>query len=208
MSLFEEIKTGLEQAIAGEGRILPTPEQQRNKELVERYPFLLPRNVFTDELPEDYNYSYINGIGEIPPGWNKLFLQMCEDIRQPLIDANYLEKFRFTQIKEKYNRMECYNNGAPEKVHEIIDKYSMMAGYICTNCGKPATFETYGYVASYCDDCFKDFVRHERGEWIKPSTKYKVHGFKDGKRYTKTISFKREWNKYIKSLTEDLDARF
>ena len=173
---------------------------EQNKKLVECYPFLLPRNVWTDEISEDYDYSYVRGIGELPKGWEKLFLQMCEAIRQPLIDAGFLDKFRFTQIKEKYNYMECYNNGAPEKVHKIIDKYSVMASYICTICGKPATFETEGYIASYCDECFKDKVRHYPGEWIKPSTKYKVCGFKDGKSYRKTISFKREWNRYIKSL--------
>ena len=203
MSVFEDIKTGLEQAIAGEGTVLLTPEQQRNKELVERYPYLLPRNVWTDKLPDDYNYDYINGIGEIPPGWERLFLQLCEDIRQPLIDAGQLETFRFTQIKEKYNRLECYNNGAPEEVHRIIGKYSVMAGYICTNCGKPATFETDSYIASYCDDCWKDFVRHERGEWIKFKPYYKVSGWtKTDGRYEKTISFEDEWNRYIKSLEE------
>jgi hypothetical protein len=176
---------------------------EQNKQLVERYPFLLPRNVFTDELPEDYDYSYINGIGEIPCGWEKLFLQMCEDIRQPLIDAGQLETFRFVQIKEKYNRLECYNNGATEKVHEIIDKYTMMAGYICTNCGKPATFETNGYIASYCDECLKKYVRHDAGEWIKFKPEYTVHGFKDGKKYTKTVSFKKEWDRYIKSLESE-----
>ena len=95
MSVFHEIKVGLEQAISGKGKELLTPEQQRNKELVKRYPFLLPRNVFDDSIPEDYDYSYIWGIGDIPVGWEKLFLQMCEDIRQPLIDANFIEKFRF-----------------------------------------------------------------------------------------------------------------
>jgi hypothetical protein len=61
--------------------------KEQNKKLVERYPFLLPRNVFTDELEEDYDYSYIFPL-EISPGWFELFLQLCEDIRQPLIDAN------------------------------------------------------------------------------------------------------------------------
>jgi len=180
-----------------------TEEQKRNKQLVERYPFLLPRNVWTDKIPENYDYHYIRGIGELPEGWEKLFLQMCEDIRQPLIDADYLDKFRFTQIKEKYNRMECYNNGAPEKVHKILDKYSMMAGYICTVCGKPATFETEGYIASYCDECFKDKARHYPGEWIKFNPSYIVHGYANGKSYRKIISFKREWNRYIKSLESE-----
>lgn len=29
-----------------------------NKELVEEFPFLLPRNRFTGEVPKDYDYSY------------------------------------------------------------------------------------------------------------------------------------------------------
>ena len=94
--------------------------------LVERYPYLLPRNVFTDKLPDDYAYDRILHT-EIPKGWNRLFLQMCEDIRQPLIDDDYLDKFRFTQVKEKYNRLECYNRGASEEVNTILEKY-MVSG--------------------------------------------------------------------------------
>jgi hypothetical protein len=82
-------------------------EKTKVKVLVERYPYLLPRNVWNDKVPEDYDYTYIMGIDTIPKGWQKLFLQMCEDIRQPLIDADYLDKFRFSQIKEKYNGLCC-----------------------------------------------------------------------------------------------------
>lgn len=153
-----------------------TREQRQNKKLIKRYPFLLPRNVFTDKVPEDYDYSYIRGVGEIPKGWEKLFLQMCEDIRKPLVKAKQLETFRFTQIKEKYNRMECYNYGAIEEVLDIIDKYSVIASYICTICGKPATFETEGYIASYCDDCWKDSARHCKGDWIRFESSYIIRG--------------------------------
>ena len=178
--------------------------QEEIKKLIERYPYLLPRNVWTDKVSEDYDYTYIRGVGEIPTGWEKLFLQMCEDIRQPLIDSNYLDKFRFTQIKEKYNRLECYNYGAPEVVHDIIGKYSVMASYICTQCGKPATCETQGWIASYCDDCWKDCVRHERIKWIKFKPYYKVSGWnKEEGHYEKTISFEDEWNRYLDSIGND-----
>ena len=172
--------------------------QEEIKKIVERYPYLLPRNVFTDEVPDDYDYTYIRGIGEIPHGWRKLFLQMCEDIRQPLIDADYLDKFRFSQIKEKHNRLECYNFGAPAEVQDIIDKYAVMASYVCTRCGKPATCETQGYFASFCDDCWKDIARHKHIEWIEFKPYYKVTGFANGARYEKTISFEDEWNRYVK----------
>ena len=172
--------------------------KEKIKEIVERYPYLLPRNVWTDKVPEDYDYTYIKGL-EIPAGWRRLFFQMCEDIRQPLIDADYLDRFRFSQIKEKYNEMRCYHFGAPEEVCNIIRKYEQMAYYVCTKCGKPATYETQGYFASYCDDCFKDLVRHQDVEPIEFRSYFKISGRKNGENYEKIISFEDEWNRYLKS---------
>lgn len=174
---------------------------EQNKILVERYPFLLPRNVWTDEVPKDYDYSYIRGT-EIPDGWEKVFLQMCEDIRQPLIDANYLEKFRFSQIKEKYNTMRLYHCGAPETVNEILNKYEIMASYICTLCGKPAAYESKGYIASFCENCWQKINEYECGEPIEFRTNYTITRFKNGEEYTKTVSFEEEWNRYLKLIGE------
>lgn len=172
--------------------------KEKIKEIVERYPYLLPRNVWTDKVPEDYDYTYIKGL-EIPTGWQRLFFQMCEDIRQPLIDADCLDKFRFIQIKEKYNEMRCYHFDAPEEVCNIIRKYEQMAYYVCTKCGKPATYETQGYFASYCDDCWKDFVRHQKVEPIEFKPYFKISGRKNGEDYEKIVSFEDEWNRYLKS---------
>lgn len=173
-----------------------------NKRLVERYPYLMPRNVFTNKVPEDYDYSYIKG-EELPDGWKMLFLQMCEDIRQPLIDANYLDKFRFSQIKEKYNEMRCYHFGAPKDVDDILSKYEVMASYVCTQCGRPAHYETQGYLESYCEDCWKDKVRHEKMEQIKFKPYFKVTICdKNGKR-EETISFEEEWNRYLADIERD-----
>lgn len=148
--------------------------KEQNKVLCERYPFLIPRNVFTDEIDEDYDYSYIRGIGELPSGWHKLFFQLCEDIRQPLIDADYLDKFRFSQVKEKYNTIRCYTFGAPETVHDIIEKYEYISRFICQRCGKPATYETIGWITSYCDDCIKDIdKKHAKPIKFNPIFKIK-----------------------------------
>ena len=78
------------------------------KALIEEYPYLQPRNVWNDEISEDYDYEYILGEYDLPEGWMKLFLQMCEDIREPLVKANYLNEFRFSQLKEKYGSMRVY----------------------------------------------------------------------------------------------------
>ena len=171
---------------------------ERNKKLIEEYPFLMPRNVFTDEVSPTYDYSYILGLDDLPKGWGKLFLQMCEDLKKQLIKDNYLEQFRFLQIKEKYNRMECYNNGCSEEAYRILDKYTHMARYVCTCCGKPAYWETQSYIASYCEQCWKDWGRHEPSEVIKPTFQYRIIRDVGDKKEYKTISFLREWNRYIK----------
>jgi hypothetical protein len=97
--------------------------------------------------------------------------------------------------------MECYNFGAPKAVHDIIMKYSVMAGYVCTVCGKPATYETSGYIASFCDACRKDFARHERGEFIEFKPWFKVERrMPNGEEFERIVSFENEWNRYLKSL--------
>jgi len=127
---------------------------EENKKLIERYPFLLPRNVWNDEVDKDYDYSWILGIDELPKGWIKLFLQMCEDIRKPLIENNYLDKFRFSEIKEKYGSMRLYNFGATQEINEIIEKYEYISQFVCEECGKPAEKESInGWVGYYCSDC-------------------------------------------------------
>ena len=88
--------------------------KEENKVLIERMPYLMPRNVFTDKIVDNYDYEYIRGEYELPDGWFRLFLQMREDIREPLKKADQLDSFRFSQIKEEWGVMECYNFGAPK----------------------------------------------------------------------------------------------
>lgn len=171
---------------------------ERQKEIYEicmKYPFLIPRCI-DGEPDEEFEYGYLEL--EIPRGWRNLFFQMCDDLKLALEKENSLYDFYFLQVKEKYNRLECYPNKASEEVQLIIDKYSAMASYICTICGRPATYETRGYIAAFCDNCWKDLARHERGEWIIFKSYFKIVSFQKGTHSEKTISFEEEWNRYIK----------
>lgn len=140
---------------------------QKNKELCERMPYLIPINPWTGKIPKGYDYSYIAGEYDLPKGWQKLFLQMCEEILPVLEKTNFKEKFQFSQIKEKFGWMRVYTFGAPEEVRDIIAKYEHVSGYVCSECGRPASFRTKGYILPYCNDCWKDIARHEDGDFIK-----------------------------------------
>lgn len=177
--------------------------KEDRKFLIETYPYLQPRNVWTDKIPDDYDYEYIRGEGELPKGWFPLFLQMCQDISYPLAEVGYLDKFRFSQIKEKYNTMRCYNFGAPEEVRNIITKYEVMSRYICTKCGRPAAYETQGwYIESFCEDCWKDVARYEeveRLERLEPKFEYTRSIYSNGVETKEKVLFKEEWDRYLKN---------
>lgn len=173
-------------------------KKEINKRIIERYPYLLPRNVWTDKIDDDYDYSYIRSC-EIPDGWNRLFLQLCEDIREPLIKVDYLEKFRFSQIKEKYGRLECYTFGESDEVHDILSKYRAMSKHVCNQCGKPAEYMTTDYILPFCSDCFEKYCRRYRepAEKIEFKDSFVMSRYSKGETIERTISFKEEWERYL-----------
>lgn len=132
-----------------------TEQQEKNKMLIEHFPYLQPRNVWTDKICDDYDYSYVRGLSELPEGWNRLFLLYCKNIKPYLVENGYLDKFRFSQIKEKYGTMRLYNFGIPKFAAFLEYVYERLSGYVCCICGKEATVESQGWICPWCDDCSK-----------------------------------------------------
>jgi hypothetical protein len=124
---------------------------KKNRELVARYPFLLPRNRFTGEVSKDYDYSYTE-LDDMPTGWRNLFGEkMCEEIKKAL--GSELENYRIMQIKEKFGSLRWYDNGASQEVYDIISKYERLSEITCISCGEPATIITSkGWISPYCDE--------------------------------------------------------
>lgn len=149
---------------------------RRNKSLCKRYPFLIPWNRFSgklitecqkgergywpgnpDKIPK-YDWSFTE-LDDMPQGWRDAFgIQMCEEIRQALIEDDYLENWRIVQMKEKYGELRLYDSGTRKnsRVPEIIEKYTVISRRTCIVCGKPATKMTVGWISPYCDKCCPD----------------------------------------------------
>ena len=133
-----------------------TEDKELNKKMVEEFPFLLPRNRWTDKVSEDYDYSY-NELLALEKGWAKAFgYELICELRDALIEAVYLDKYRITQIKEKYGTLRWYDFGAPEDVFKILMKYESLSYKTCIYCGKPATHETYGWINYVCEKCLSE----------------------------------------------------
>ena len=172
-----------------------------NREVFEMYPFLRPRDstghlvkYSNEELEDEY-------FAEIPEGWYKLFFQMCDDIKLALEKKGLLDKFYFLQIKEKYNDLRCYHNGATEAVESIINKYEHMACHVCSICSKPAELETNGYILSFCNDCWKNLATNESTQPIEFEPYFSIFTYEVGELVEKTESFEDEWNRYLLKVT-------
>ena len=176
--------------------------RQLRKALVEEYPYLMPRNEFTGELIKDYDYTFIEGEYNLPEGWFRLFLQCCEDIKEPLVKAACLDAFRFVQIKEKYGEMRLYSSGATKEVLDIIDKYEFLSQQVCSVCGKPATVMTSGYICPYCSEHVRGSMENvDDAELINIKTSFTKRTWSAATGDVETIvDCKDEWERYLKNV--------
>ena len=141
--------------------------RDKNYNLCQEYPFLIPRNVFTDEIITNYDYSFTY-LDECPIGWQPIFLEMCKTIKPLLEELYLLNDFRLIQIKEKHGRLTIYHAGAPENIDNVIGYYENLSRRVCIKCGEPATKITVGWIMPFCDKCATkgDFDCDDIDEWI------------------------------------------
>ena len=132
----------------------------RNKKLIARYPWI---------RPVDWHWRSINGYDftmydAVPDGWKRAFGKiMLEDYREVLIKNNFLHKFQWLQVKEKYGTLRLYSNAAPEEVLELESKYDYISGYICISCGRlNAPMLVGGWVEPLCEKCYNKRIAKKR----------------------------------------------
>ena len=99
----------------------------------------------------------------MPKGWRAAFgEQLCEELREELIKANCLNKYRIMQIKDKFAELRWYDSCNTKKGYEIIKKYQELSRRTCINCGCPATKLSRGWINPYCDKCA---TKLEKGDY-------------------------------------------
>ena len=190
--------------------------KMRNKKLIKKYPFLLPRNVWTGKVPKDYDYTYTE-YGCLSKGWKAGFGKFwLEDLREALIKTNFMDKFMFMELKEKYGQFRQYCNGAPKEVHEVIRKYEYISEYICYQCGSPyaCVVNDYGWYLPLCKDCWNknNKKRAEKGykivSWdevadescIGLPNEYKYTTYSKGEDIVTTVDISEITNKILKKF--------
>ena len=166
-------------------------------DLINKYPYAFAHNAWTGEMCYDREgFPYLES-DSLPKGWYNLFWQCMEDIREPLEKAGLLDKFYFTQVKEKYGSMRLYNNGTTKEVMDILSQYEYLSQFVCETCGKPATITTRGWILNLCDECgnkYQDADKIDDFNLILKRTTYS----KDGDT-TEEFDLTDKWNRLYKN---------
>lgn len=136
-----------------------------NKKLLKQYPWLQPRNRFTDELiPNDDNHTELD---EMPEGWRIAFAdEMCKEIHEVLLKTNSVDSYRVLQVKEKYGSLCWYHAFAPDELEPIINKYEEISKKTCIVCGRPATKIHKNWIGPLCDECVKKALKNLEKQFI------------------------------------------
>ena len=120
------------------------PVADYNKELIKKYPWLIPTNRWSGKKITDcagpngeegfwpgepqshpeYNYEYTE-LDDMPDGWRLAFgEQMCEEVQQELEKFDFVNKYFIEQIKEKYGGLRWYSGPCPVgKFGDPVEEY-------------------------------------------------------------------------------------
>ena len=73
--------------------------QIRNKELVEKYPWLCPERKDDGSIADYYDYSYTE-IDSLPTGWHDMVLEMCERLKPMLEEHGLFDTYALSEVKK------------------------------------------------------------------------------------------------------------
>lgn len=131
--------------------------QMYNKRLIKKYYFVAPRNVWTDQIPKDYDYTYINW--GWCKGWDKTFGMMYLEELGKAIKDNNIKNFRILEQKEKYGEARNYVNCYTDEIDNIINKYEHISRNVCMYCGCETPTIDDGWIQPICFDCYEKLYR-------------------------------------------------
>ena len=102
--------------------------RDRNRELVEEYPWL------------DIGNEQLTLLDLLPMGWHGLILNMCKEIKEELVKHDLVSKYEVIEAKEKWYGLSWYDglddlSPMPPAITDIVCKYEMQSREVCMMCG-------------------------------------------------------------------------
>ena len=155
-------------------------------ELLEKYPFLVYRNIYSgekthDTLDEDIEYNeWTSWDGS---GWEHIWKRYLTYlfIEYDKLNEKIKKDFMIFETKEKYGSFRCYTSFGNKEIFELENKLGMISKWTCIRCGKQPKnskgqhiiWRTTGWICPYCKECFKkeisgnDWSKKKERKWQK-----------------------------------------
>ena len=106
---------------------------------------------------------FANWIDSVPEGWKVLIPCLLEDLEMACIaDNTDINDIKISDVKEKYGELRIYAT-CSDTCQKILDIYQFISSMFCINCGHPHIAMTKGWIAPFCNDCWKE----SWGEWVE-----------------------------------------
>ena len=204
-------------------------EKEELKKLLEKYPFLIHRNVFSKEVcyqTEEENlkhnwYNEWNGCG-----WEKIWKRFMQELFKEYdkLSDEAKKKFAIFDTKEKYGTLRVSLSGYTEGMMEAETILHFMSSVTCQNCGKQPRdskgnhliWTTRGWITNLCKDCLKyrelrgtSFSSSKKKEYVKscrnkPQKYFTTTGWADKIRTTTYYAdnLERDWMIKAHEITE------
>ena len=141
-------------------------EKEKNKRLIEKYPFLKARSFTGKRERTDYSITMLD---HMPTGWKKAFgEQMCADIKAAIMEddpsGEKWKSYYIIEVKEKYGELRWYDTFTGKKKDDVMWIYTHISQHTCVRCGKinVPIFDD-GWVSPYCPACFKEYRKSYTG---------------------------------------------
>lgn len=116
-------------------------------EIIKEMPWTQCRYVDGEPIPQ------MCFVHDVPEGWRELLLDAFRKIDVILKEKNLTDKYRITQVKEKFGYGRIYDNLDDPDISKIISDFEIQSSETCCRCGKSANWKSAGWICPYCDDC-------------------------------------------------------
>ena len=205
-------------------------KKEEMKTLLEKYPFLVYRNIFSnkplhDNPEEDLEineYTSWNGTG-----WEKIWKRFLQEVFKEYdkLSDDDKKKFGIFDSKEKYGTMRVSLSNYTKEMYEAENILFMLSSVTCQYCGKQPRdskgnhiiWRTSGWITNLCKDCFKkdytggklaipkkekaEYKKYEKRCKQKPKKYFTTTQFEDGKKTTSFYADCGDWLTKVKETT-------
>jgi hypothetical protein len=124
----------------------PADNIARRQQLQDKYPFLRATSIQEGLMAFGF---------ECADGWLPILEKLFERFQELVDKEGSANRFRVTQVKEKYGTLRVYHNGG-DAYEAFVDKAEALSEVTCELCGQQGMIRDDGWVMVRCDRCYKE----------------------------------------------------